>query len=90
MPLGEWVNIVCVYDNAANTKRIYVGGNLSREVTTDADTMIAATTHNTYIGARANSANTAQEAFFTGLLDEVLIYNRALSEAEVRYLAGEQ
>jgi hypothetical protein len=28
--------------------------------------------------------------FFDGLIDEVRIYNRALSELEVRYLAGER
>lgn len=27
--------------------------------------------------------------FFNGLMDEVRIYNRALSETEVRYLAGD-
>ena len=30
------------------------------------------------------------DPYFTGSMDDVLIYNRALSEAEVRYLAGEQ
>ena len=30
------------------------------------------------------------DAFFTGSLDEFRIYNRALSEAEVRYLAGDR
>ena len=28
--------------------------------------------------------------FFDGLIDEVRIYNRALSELEVRYLAGDR
>jgi hypothetical protein len=91
MPDNQWVHIACVYDSVANTKQIYVSGTLSQEVTTDPNTpTITATTHNTYIGARANSANDGQEAFFTGLLDEILVYNRALSEAEVRYLAGNQ
>ena len=30
------------------------------------------------------------DAFFTGVLDDFRIYNRALSESEVRYLAGDR
>ncbi|OHB66102.1 MAG: hypothetical protein A2Y77_03215 [Planctomycetes bacterium RBG_13_62_9] len=89
-PLNEWIHVTCVYDNVANTKTIYVNGTADTVVTTDAGATIAATTHNTYIGARAISANTGQEAFFTGMLDDVRIYNRALSEAEARYLAGDR
>jgi len=87
MPLGDWVHIACVYDNSANTKRIYINGVLDQEVTTTAGAKIAATTHNTYIGARANSGNTGQEAYFTGLLDEIRIYNKALSVGEVEFLS---
>jgi hypothetical protein len=89
-PLNEWIHVTCVYDNAANTKAIYVNGTQDRIVTTNAGAKVAATTHNTYIGARAVSANTGPEAFFTGLLDDVRIYNRVLSEAEIRYLAGDR
>jgi len=34
--------------------------------------------------------NNQWNEFLTGLIDEVMIYNRALSEPEVRYLAGER
>jgi hypothetical protein len=47
---------------------------------------IPATTHNTYIGARANAANTAKEGLFKGVLDQILIYNRALSASEAAFL----
>jgi hypothetical protein len=87
MPLGDWVHIACVYDNSANTKQIYINGALDQEVTTNAGVSIAATTHNTYIGARATSDNTGQEAFFTGLLDEIQVYNKALSAGEVEFLS---
>jgi hypothetical protein len=86
-PLNEWINITCVYDSAARTKSIYLNGALERRVNmTGTVTQIPATTHNTYIGARANSANTAQEGFFAGMLDKILIYDKALSEGEVKYL----
>ncbi len=87
-PLNEWVHIACVYDNVNNTKRIHINGGEDTVVTTNPGT-ISATTHNTYIGARANDGNTAPEAYFTGMFDEIRIYNRALSDGEVLYLADQ-
>jgi len=49
---------------------------------------VAATTHNVYLGCRANSANTGREGYFTGMLDEVQIYDVALTPEEVLKLAG--
>jgi hypothetical protein len=86
-PLFEWVHFGCVYDNDTNTKRIYIDGVLDSEVDTDEDTTIAAATQNVYIGARSNSDNDGQEAFFTGKIDEVRIYDRVLSYGEVVYLS---
>jgi hypothetical protein len=86
-PLNEWVHIGAVYDNANNTKRIYINGREDVVVSTTPGTIPAAN-HNVYIGARANSANTGQEGFFTGMLDEVRVYTRALSDAEIGGLAG--
>ncbi len=86
-PLNEWVHITAVYDNAANTKRIYVNGVEDAFVATTPG-KLAATTHNTYIGCRANSGNTGREGYFTGMLDEVKIYDIALTAGEVLKLAG--
>ncbi len=85
-PLGEGVHIAAVYDNVANTKRIYVNGVEDAFVSTTAG-KVAATTHNTYIGARANAANDGREGYFTGMLDEVRIFDRALSASEVEFLS---
>jgi hypothetical protein len=85
-PLNEWVHIACVYDNLNNTKRIYINGMEDVMVTTNPGT-IGATTHNTYIGARANAVNSSQEARFTGMLDEIRLYNRALTAGEVEFLS---
>jgi hypothetical protein len=87
-PLNEWINITCVYDSDAFTKTIYLDGAFDRSVNlTGTVKTITATTHNTYIGARANSGNTGQESFYTGLIDQVRLYNRALSAGETLYLA---
>ncbi len=87
MPQNEWVHVACVYDNVANIKRIYLNGLRDAEVTTTAGARIAATTHNTYIGARANAGNTGTEGGFIGMLDEIRVFNRALSAGEVEYLS---
>ena len=87
-PLNEWVHIACVYDSVSYTKSIYMDGILDRKLDlTGTNTVIGATTHNTYIGARANNGNTGQENYFTGMLDEVRIYSRALSAGNVVFLA---
>jgi hypothetical protein len=87
-PLNEWINITCVYDSAAFTKTIYFNGTVNRSINlTGTVKAIPATTHNTYIGARADSGNTGQEGLFAGMIDEVRIYNRALSAGEAVYLA---
>ncbi len=85
--LNEWVHIAAVYNNAANTKTLYINGAQDAQVTTNPG-QIAATAHNTYIGARANSGNTGVEGRFTGMLDEVKIYDIALKPEEVLKLAG--
>jgi hypothetical protein len=87
-PLNEWIQITCVYDSAAFTKSIYLDGALDRTVNlTGTVKKIPASTHNTYIGARANNDNTLPEGFFAGMIDQVRIYNRALSAGEAVYLA---
>jgi hypothetical protein len=88
-PQNEWIHFACVYDDAANTKTIYINGVLDSVVTTTAGAHIAATTHNTYIGARALAANTGPDTatFFTGMLDEIRIFNRALTAGEADFLS---
>jgi hypothetical protein len=86
-PLFEWVHIGCVYDNDENTKRIYVDGVLDSEVDTDEGETISPSTQDAYIGARALSGNNGEDSYFKGMLDEVRIYDRALSYGEVVSLA---
>jgi hypothetical protein len=87
MRLNEWIHIVCVYNQAAGTKTIYLNGVESGAGTTTPGSSIKASTHKTYIGARANIDNTGPEAYFNGALDEIRLYNRALSASEAEYLS---
>jgi hypothetical protein len=80
---NTWTHVVCVYDSVAKTKAIYVNGALANQAVVTAN--ITSTTVNTYIGARMGA--TAPGNFFTGTIDDVRMYNKALSAAEVEFLS---
>jgi len=82
MPMNEWVHIVCT--SKANDKRtIWVNGELADSSPL---TQFQSPEMDLTIGARHSSTFTGDE--FTGDLDDVKIYNRALSESEIQELAG--
>jgi hypothetical protein len=79
---GDWHHFAGTYDGAEG--RIYIDGVL--DATTEATGQINIETENFWIGN--NSQNV--DRFFHGIMDEVMLYNRALSELEVMYLAGKR
>lgn len=76
-----WTHIVGVMETG-NTGRIYVNGVL--ENTGAIDAPITGTSHH-YIGA-INASGSGLIKFFNGSIDDVRIYNRALSDADVTEL----
>ncbi len=79
---GEWYHIAYTYDDANNTHSLYINGNI---VKSEANTVsIGYDTHPLLIGADVENESLAY--FFHGLIDEVRIYNRALSDYEVKGL----
>ncbi len=76
VPTDKWYHIVGTYDGS--DLRIYLNGSLSKKVpyTTNA----VANTDPLRIGRRSDGY------FFDGTLDEVRIYNKALSSAEIQQL----
>jgi len=79
---GKWHHVGWVYDGTMNY--LYVDGKV--DATEESTGLITVSTYPLFIGN--NSQNTDRE--WTGLIDEVMIYNRALSEPEVMYLAGKR
>jgi hypothetical protein len=79
---GQWHHVAAVYDGT--NKYIYVDGTL--DVSAPATGLIAQ--NNQPVDLGQNSATTGNT--FNGLLDEVSIYNRALSASEIQaiYVAG--
>lgn len=79
-PLSEWVHLVGTYDSSTETARIYVNGELGGEAVFSGNGEIFLTSGNVQMGGTSEWSN------FNGLIDEVRIYNRVLTESEVERL----
>jgi hypothetical protein len=80
-PNGSWQHLVATFDQSASVMRLYVNGQQVGSATPPAT--LVNTTHEVSIGARKNQNSSAYDLNLDGLIDEVAIYNRALSAAEV-------
>jgi formylmethanofuran dehydrogenase subunit C len=80
----NWHHITGMRHQASDTIKLYVDGVLT-SAATDTTAGSLSTNTNTYIGARLQGG--LQRAF-PGLIDDVRIYNRALSASEIATLAS--
>jgi hypothetical protein len=78
LPIGFWSHIAVTFDN--DSIRLYVNGELRGELAAPGE--IAASTSPLRIGGN-NVFSVPGTEFFAGLIDEVRVYNRALSAAEI-------
>jgi YVTN family beta-propeller protein len=77
---GVWYHVAFVYDKA--TVRLYVNGVLDQ--TQAAGAILNGNDYPVTLGSGANGGNLCtQDSHFNGLIDDVAIYNRALSPKEV-------
>jgi hypothetical protein len=82
IPLFEWTQCVGVIDKNANTVKIYVNGQLNQEISLpNYPYFIYPGVYNT-LGA-CHQSWAGYTGLYTGDIDEVLIYNRALTPTEV-------
>jgi len=83
---NEWNHIAAVSDG--NTMRIYINGEQDPN-TKAAPASLHSSSYNLQIGAWEYSPN-QRDTYFNGVIDEVKIYNRALSAEEIKadYEAG--
>jgi prepilin-type N-terminal cleavage/methylation domain-containing protein len=77
---GTWYFVGCVYDGSGIYN--YVNGEL--KATSIASGNITTTTYPLAIGVTSNG--TAIQNVIQGIIDEIRIYNRALSDSEIKYL----
>jgi hypothetical protein len=82
VPLDSWSYVAAVWDGATGDAKIYING-VEVAATASAIISMADNTYPAYIGKQSNV--TYGDKFFNGVIDEVRIYNRALSAAEIRY-----
>jgi hypothetical protein len=78
---GTWQHVVAVYDQPAGRMQLYVNGALAASAT-PRPTLISSFDEVT-IGARKNSGSPYNDLNFNGRIDEVAIYDRALSTNEI-------
>lgn len=79
-PVGIWSHIACVYDN--RDMKIYVNGNLEASGYFSYNT--GTNTANNDFGIGAALIDSGIERCFGGTLDDVRIYNRALTAGEIK------
>jgi hypothetical protein len=82
IPLNEWHHIAGVYETGGNLT-VYVDGEVDAQIA--ADSPIGISYQNVLIGNNPDS----MERFWNGLIDDVRIYNNALSQAELQAIIPE-
>jgi hypothetical protein len=66
-----------------------MNGIQDRQLATTAGGKLAATTFNAYIGCRDAGTNAPDTtSFFSGMLDEIRVFNRALTAGEAEFLSN--
>jgi hypothetical protein len=85
LPTG-WHHTAVVIDGTAMTATVYMDGTVVSTSSVASLPKNLGVTNQNWIGRSQFTA----DGFFTGSVDDFRIYNRALSTAEVRYLAGDR
>jgi len=87
LPLAAgWHHVAVVIDGQAKTMQLWLDGEVVADGPTAAVPADLGNTTRNWLGRSQFDA----DGYFGGELDEFRIYNRALSVAEVRYLAGDR
>jgi hypothetical protein len=81
-PAGSWYYVAAVYDN--RDMKIYLNGQLAGTGTFTSNANAGAPDKGVAIGAR--SYDSTIEATFSGTIDEMRIYNNALSAGDIQRL----
>jgi regulation of enolase protein 1 (concanavalin A-like superfamily) len=84
-----WHHLAVVINAASMTLQLYQDGSLVDTNTTTLLPKDLGTTTQNWLG-RSQFAESNNDPFYGGLIDDFRIYSRALSESEVRYLAGDR
>jgi hypothetical protein len=81
-----WQHVAVVIDGDTRTMKLYINGSMSDEGTTNVIPSDLGSTTQNYLA----KSQYAADGLYQGAVDELIIYKRALSEGEIRYLAGDR
>ena len=84
LDLGNWHHVAMTFDDAANSLKVYLDGVLKASLTANR-TIAYDNTRPFLIGSDIENGNAS--LYFPGQIDEVALFNRALTAAEVQQLA---
>lgn len=79
---GVWYHVAGVYDSSAGKLRVYINGELDKEVT--AGGSASDSNSNFAIGCNFSGGSDAAASFFDGLLRNVRVWNVARTQAQIR------
>ncbi len=79
---GEWIHYAATYDRSAKKAILYINGEVLQEVDAEADVDIAG---DWGLGARVGY-NIDNARPFTGLMDDFVLFGKALSQDEIKSL----
>ncbi len=80
-----WHHFAAVFDDGNNTFKLYIDGALAASTTNTSSISYAGLGANTVIGRQGNSGTNHD---FTGIIDDVRVYNYVLSDTEIATLYG--
>lgn len=79
---GNWYHVAVVFDGAASSKIIYINGTSDKT-----DGTVSGSLYNSNSDLTMGILDVGGANYFTGIIDEVSIYNRALTADEVEALS---
>ena len=85
----NWHHLVITNDVANLEQKIYIDGSLLGTTSMSSASWVTGSTGKVGIGASYSTGNARWQNSFDGLIDQVRIFNKALSAAEVTTLYGE-
>jgi len=84
---NQWLNNVTIFDGANHEIRFYINGILINTCNAVPNSIIISSNNINNIGCGWSSNTNSASNYFQGNIDDIRIYNRALTEAEISYLA---
>src|SRR4029079_4436602 len=83
---GEWTHVALTYDRATGRAQLFVNGSSGAAATLGS--FAPATSANLNLGYRPGNAEQPTVYRFAGQLDEMTVFDRALSADEIRAIAS--